>query len=293
MVGVRRVTSVMSNSKTLNPGSALSQRNSPFRKLVVALLAVLFVVLCREVFSSSKTVTHKVDINTEATKTHRNSVTQFRQRSDGCLRKRFLGDSYGGWMICEPDTPGAFRGALVYTIGVGRNIEWDKAMIREYGTVHHGWDPTPRAVDFVRKTKLPENFHFHQFGLGSKDGTVTATLPVGNTDSYTISAYKHARAQEGKATEIPVLSLESMMTKENHDQLAILKIDIEGAEFDVIRTWVENNYNVRADQVLIEFHERYFKSNKELVPQAVAQMRQLGFEVFHRAKLEISFVRVM
>lgn len=285
MVGVRRVASVLSNSKPLSAGSAFSQRNSPLRKLVVALLAVLFVVLCREVFSSAKT---SAETNPDIAK----SLQEPTHHTNGCSRKRFLGDSYGGWMICEPDSPDGLRGTLVYTIGVGRNIEWDKAMIREYGTVHHGWDPTPRAVDFVRTSKMPANFIFHQFGLGAKDGRVTATLPEGNTDSYTISSYKHAHAQRGKATEIPVLSLESMMRKENHQQLAILKIDIEGAEFNVIQTWADNNYNLRADQVLIEFHERYFNYDKSLVAKAVSQMRQLGFVVFHRAKLEISFVRI-
>lgn len=291
MAGVRRVTSALSNSKSFTAGSALTQRNSPLRKLVVALLAVLFVVLCREVFSSSKTGTTNIENNQVTPKSH-HVTAHYTRRSKSCPRKRYLGDTYGGWMICEPDSPDGLRGALVYTIGVGRNIEWDKAMIREYGTVHHGWDPTPRAVDFVRTTKMPENFHFHKFGLGTKDGRVTATLPVGNTDSYTISSYKHAHAQRGKATEIPVLSLESMMNLEKHEQLAILKIDIEGAEFNVIRTWAENNYQLRADQVLIEFHERYFNFDKSLVSRAVTQMRQLGFVVFHRAKLEISFVRI-
>lgn len=199
-----------------------------------------------------------------------------------CSQKRFLGDLYGGWTICDPDGD-ALRGGIVYTVGVGRNIEWDKAMISRYNTQHHGWDPTPRAVDFARTTSLPKGFVFHPFGLGVDDGSVTVKLPEGNTDSFTVMSYK-APAQRGTVLTIPVLTIESMMRIQGHDHLAILKIDIEGAEFNVIRKWAREHYNLRADQVLIEFHERYF-NDKSLLPTAIAQMSELGFEVFHRAKL--------
>lgn len=208
-----------------------------------------------------------------------------------CGRKHFLGDRYGGWMICEPANTQDFRDAIVYTVGVGNNIEWDKAMMDYYGTVHHGWDPTPVAVEFIRRKPPPRNFHFHKFGLSSKDGNVKATLPVGNIASYTTSAYEHAKPQKGKEAQVPVLCLQSMLKMLNHRQISILKIDIEGAEFDVIRDWALNKYQVPADQILVEFHERYFKSRKSLVTRAINQMKTISFQVFHRTKHEISFIR--
>lgn len=201
-----------------------------------------------------------------------------------CTKKRFLGDDYGGWTLCEPST--LLRSQIVYTVGVGRNIEWDKAMIREFGTIHHGWDPTPTAIDFFQKKNPPDGFSFHEFGLGVRDGPVTVKLPEGNFDSYTIMGYAK-KAKKGSINTIEVRTVESMMKMLHHNHLAILKMDIEGAEFDVIDEWVRSAYKVPADQVLIEFHGRYFGKNErdKLVPKAVDNMKRLGFDVFHRARL--------
>lgn len=73
-----------------------------------------------------------------------------------CASPEHLGDDYGGWTICDG---AAISGQLVYTIGVGRNIEWDKAMISKFGTQHHGWDPTPSAKGFFEKNPPPPGLH--------------------------------------------------------------------------------------------------------------------------------------
>lgn len=188
---------------------------------------------------------------------------------------------------------GGLAGGLVYTVGVGRNIEWDRAMIAQYGTEHHEWDPTPTAKDFVGKVQLPERFHFHAVGLAAADGNVTLKLPESNGDSFTVMEFKE-RAQEGMIVDVPVWRLGTMMSSLNHTWLAILKVDIEGGEFDVIDKWGAEGYRIAADQVLIEFHERYFRhwSNwTKLVPDAISTMDELGFRLVHRTRLECSFAR--
>jgi FkbM family methyltransferase len=186
----------------------------------------------------------------------------------------------------------------VYTIGVGRNIEWDKAMIAKFGTVHHGWDPTPSARGFFEAKPPPKGFVFHEYGLAVDDGNMTMKLPVGNKDSYTALGYA-PEAQDGTEVSMPVLRLESMLKIGGHDELVVLKIDVEGAEFAVIADWAKRAWRPPARQVLFEFHERYFTKEsapggvapKELVPTAVRQMRGLGFELLFKDHWEYTFVR--
>lgn len=205
-----------------------------------------------------------------------------------CARPIRMGDAYGGWHLCRPLR--TFAGQLVYTIGVGRNIKWDEEMIRTYGTVHHGWDPTPTASDYFSKRSIPKGFHFHKYGLASKDGNLTLKLPHGNHDSYTIMSY-HQGAQDGTVVQIPVLTVGSMMRMLWHSHLAILKIDIEGAEFEVIEQWGKELYRIPADQVLIEFHERYFATKpnfKQMVPRSIEIMNNLGFDLI----VKTGYVRI-
>ncbi|PXF44249.1 hypothetical protein BWQ96_06030 [Gracilariopsis chorda] len=198
------------------------------------------------------------------------------------------GDAYGGWTMCTPLH--SLSDQLVYTIGVGRNIKWDEAIMKEFHTIHHGWDPTPTAQDFFSKRSIPSQFYFHNVGLAAHDGSINLKLPEGNADSYTVMHQK-GEAQEGTEGVYPVLTLQSMMRHNHHDHLAILKIDVEGAEFDVVKAWHEKRANVAADQVLIEFHGRYFDSGSNMVRQAVKQMDELGFMLVHRTKLEYTFAK--
>lgn len=167
-------------------------------------------------------------------------------------------------------------------------------MMATYATEHHGWDPTPTALDFFRRRPPPAGFHFHRIGLGPRDGNLTIKLPYGNHDSYTVMAHPND-ALKGTVTEVPILTMKSMLRKMNHGHLAILKMDLEGGEFDVIDEWARAGYRVPADQILIEFHERYFWKQpgyRNLVPNAVQKMAVLGFKLVVRTRLEYTFARV-
>lgn len=160
-------------------------------------------------------------------------------------------------------------------------------MIRKYGTVHHGWDPTPTALQYTNKRKMPAAFHFHPVGLAARDGNITLKLPTGNQASYTVMEFPN-KAQQGTVVNVPVWTVQSMLKSLRHSQLAILKMDIEGTEFDVIREWNRTDYRVPAAQLLIEFHERYFTHRKgwrKMVPEAVKMLHRLGFVQVHRTKL--------
>lgn len=206
-----------------------------------------------------------------------------------CKNPQHLGDGYGGWTICEPPG-GNLRGSLVYTVGIGRNIKWDEDMITKFGTIHHGWDPTPSASEFFETYPIPRGFTFHKYGLGVADEVVTVKLPVGNNDSYTIMEYGAKAKDSSKIIQVPVLTIETMMNMQGHEKLAILKIDIEGAEFKVIDNWASRQYRPPVTQILFEFHERYFTKKttpgniqpRMLVPRAIKQMRSIGFEMLFK-----------
>ncbi|CAN8062848.1 unnamed protein product [Agarophyton chilense] len=209
-------------------------------------------------------------------------------RTCDCINVIRRGDDYGGWTMCTPRY--SLKNTIIYTIGIGRNIKWDEAMMNQFGTIHHGWDPTPTAHDFFSKRPIPDRFVFHRVGLASYDGDLKLKLPEGNGDSYTVMEQK-GTAQEGKVGVYPVLKLETMMRQNGHRHLAVLKIDVEGAEFDVIRDWHERSVDLSTDQMLIEFHARYFEKGDEMVCRAVRDMDDLGFMLVHKTKLEYTFAK--
>lgn len=117
-------------------------------------------------------------------------------------------------------------------------------------TLYHGWFPTTTALVFVDTKGSPDCFFFHSLGLSATDGNLTLKLPTCNQDSYTVMEFQN-KAQEGTMVTAPVLSVDSMLICLNQMRLAILKIDIEGAKFDVIHEWSKSGCRPPTDQLLI------------------------------------------
>lgn len=203
---------------------------------------------------------------------------------------KFPRTSEEGWYFC--DAP-SLRNGLVYTIGVGRNIRWDEAMIKEFNTTHHGFDPTPRSTSYFLDTpsRLPPGFFFHTVGLGVKDGELAMELPDGNTDSFVPSALGLAGGK--RHVTVPVRTLSTLLASAGHTWVDVLKVDIEGAEGNVIQSWADAAVTIPADQVLLELHGRYFPgvTGRTFAATVVENMRRCGFVLFYQIHYEYSFVR--
>lgn len=194
-----------------------------------------------------------------------------------------------GWFFC--DAP-SLAGGTVVTVGVGRNVKWDAAMVGAYGTTHYGFDPTPRSVSFyaANPERLPPGFSFHPLGLGVRDGLVEMELPAGNTDSYVPTSLL-VPAVGRRRVRVPVFALATLLRIVGVEWVDVLKVDVEGAEGEVVQSWVDAGYSPPADQVLMETHARFNGDDRTFVPRLINNMQTLGFRLFYRVHFELSFVR--
>lgn len=46
-------------------------------------------------------------------------------------------------------------GAIVYSLGLADNVEFDLNLIRDFGSEVHGFDPTPASVEWIQRQELP------------------------------------------------------------------------------------------------------------------------------------------
>lgn len=96
----------------------------------------------------------------------------------------------------------------------------------------HAFDPTPRAVNYIEKigNRLPNQLHFYPVGLWS-EGTTLRFFFSGLNDGM-FSAVDIKRT--GQHVECPVKRLATLMRDLGHNHVDMAKIDMEGAEYDVI-----------------------------------------------------------
>jgi FkbM family methyltransferase len=193
---------------------------------------------------------------------------------EGAIDYAVLGTVYGGWPLVD-STP---QKAILYSFGVGEDISFDLEAIRKFDCQVHAFDPTPRSLAWIEQQQLPVGMTFHSIGIASTDGEMTFYPP--ENDAYvSFSATPAPKADTSRAITAPVQRMKTIMSNLGHEKVDVLKMDIEGFEYDVIDDIIRSE--VRPGQWLIEFHHRMYDITPEKTRQAVAKIKAHGYTLFY------------
>lgn len=202
-----------------------------------------------------------------------------------CNTKCF-GSDYARYCVCA-DT--VTERSIVYSFGVGEDIEFDLAMIREFAVDVFAFDPTPKSVRWIQSQQLPREFKFFQFGIADFDG-VAEFFPVEDPDdiSYTIVCGQKAA---DNTIKVNVRRLKTIQRMLNHEKVHVLKLDVEGAEYAVINDIIASG--VIIDQLLVEFHHGFKNIGIADTKRTIELLDSNGYKLFYMSSdlAEYSFIR--
>lgn len=196
----------------------------------------------------------------------------------------------GGWWF----SPENFnKDSIVYSLGVGDEIDFDLAIIEQYGVEVFAFDPTPSSIDMLDESKLPERFHFRPWAVTATDGSLQfyPRLKKDGTKSDVMFTMIPEEETKDDVIEVPAYSLSTITSKLGHDRIDVLKMDIEGAEYEVLDGLLESP--VKPTQLLVEFHHRFVENGLERTYDIIDRLRDAGYQVFAISEIgrEISFLR--
>jgi FkbM family methyltransferase len=159
-----------------------------------------------------------------------------------------IGTRYGGWSI-----PANLISAnsIVYCVGCGEDISFDLGLIERFSCDVFAFDPTPRAIKYVN-THAAANprYHFSPLGLWDKAERLRFYVPS-NPKDVSHSLLNLQRTSD--YIEVPVERLSALMRLRQHTRLDLLKLDIEGAEYKVIDSIIDDQLEVGI--LCVEFDE--------------------------------------
>jgi len=210
--------------------------------------------------------------------------TGFRvQLEKPCL---FLGSSYGGWTVCPE---GLHRGSVAYSFGIGKDITFDLELIRRFGVTVHAFDPTPESIDWLRGQKLPVEFVPHAYGLAAHDGTARFHPP--ENPQHVSHSMVHRGRPRAPSIEAPVHRLGTITAMLGHTRIDLLKMDIEGAEYEALEDLLRSGNHV--PQLLVEFHHRFPGIGIKSTRSTIAALNASGYTIFSISGSgeEFSFIR--
>ena len=162
-------------------------------------------------------------------------------------------------------------------------------MIQKYGVTIHAFDPTPRSIQWVKAQTLPHEFVLHEYGISNFDGHIDFYPPV--DPSHISHTYIKREKTGGSPIRVPVRKLTTIMSKLGHEKIDLLKLDIEGAEYDVIDDIISSR--IQVGQVLIEFHHRFKEIGLDKTRDAIHKLNNHGYKLFDISDTltEYSFIK--
>lgn len=201
--------------------------------------------------------------------------------------KQWLGNSYGGFYVANGSLS---INSIVYSIGIGEDVSFDLDIIEKYNCKIFAYDPTPKSVNWVNKNISNNNFNFFPTGISQEKGSRLFYLPKDNKH-VSGSLEKIFTVNEEMAVELEFDTLKNQMIKNNHKKIDLLKMDIEGSEYDVIDSIL--NEKIEIDQILVEFHPHLVQNGKNKTKSSIFKLESFGYKCFARSNsfLEYSFIK--
>ena len=191
------------------------------------------------------------------------------------VKCKWYGSSYGGFYIIPSLLD---KSSVIYSFGTGRDVSFDLECIRKHGASVFAFDPTPISIDWIAKKKLPDGFHFHRYGISaSGTGEADFYLPA-NPRAVSGSLVKHKEVDAAKSVKVMMMTFDDITRELGHNHIDVLKMDIEGSEYDVIGTILASPVTI--DQILVEFHDRDFEQGEPRSKEAIRKLSEKNYLVY-------------
>jgi FkbM family methyltransferase len=121
---------------------------------------------------------------------------------------------------------------VCYSGGAGADVSFDAALVHRFGATVRAFDPFHVfAEKAIAAVDCEDRYSFHEVALAASDGP----LVVFGRQDLVAGSVSAANLYSVETTHIvPARSLPSMMRELGDDQVDLLKLDIEGSEYEVL-----------------------------------------------------------
>jgi FkbM family methyltransferase len=179
---------------------------------------------------------------------------------------KWVGNSYGGFFV---NTSLLNNESIVVSVGIGEDISFDLGIFDIGVSRIYMFDPTPKAKIFIEKQNLPEQFRFYEMALSTKDSEMEMFLPK-NKNYVSGSLLLNKNVDVSDFVKVKCVKISTIYSLIGTKYLDLLKIDIEGSEYEVLNNMLDEN--IFPKQICVEFHNRFFKDGDQKFKNILEQL---------------------
>jgi FkbM family methyltransferase len=177
--------------------------------------------------------------------------------------------------------------SFIVSAGAGTDISFELALLERFGCTVVLLDPsTPGLRCYESLNPTPPRLHYLPFGLASSAGKRLLYPPDENADttSWTITG-------NSKGHAIDCLDLTAVLHRFQRDSIDLLKIDIEGFEYEVLDGMLKSGIYPR--QICVEIHQGHLFMNRTRRDRwkLIFKLLSSGYGLVHHHHSDHLFVR--
>jgi FkbM family methyltransferase len=162
-------------------------------------------------------------------------------------------------------------------VGHGISFELELAKIMRQPVLV--FDPSPTGIATIARSDT-RNLEFFPVGLAAHAGSIEFSLPKDAEEgSYSV-------VQDGiKTIFFDCYDLPTIMSKNGDSSIDLLKMDIEGFEYDIVNELLDAHLPVR--QVCVEFHD-WLRPGSTL--KTITRLHRAGYRIIHKRRGDYTFL---
>jgi FkbM family methyltransferase len=193
-----------------------------------------------------------------------------------------LGSTYGGWTLPCGLIDSSW---MCYMVGAGGDTSVDLELIGRYGVRVRSFDAVADYVEIARRDGAGEpGFSAHHAAIATEDGPLRMQV-THHPGSRSVSAARLYDTED--FIELPGRTLSSLMSEFGDERVDLLKLDIEGSEYEVMPT-----LDLRAMGVKVFAAQLHHTGSVSQARKLIRDLRVQGYQpVACRPIVKLTFVR--
>tara|TARA_B100001059_G_scaffold77903_1_gene75680 strand:- start:21979 stop:22683 length:705 start_codon:yes stop_codon:yes gene_type:complete len=172
--------------------------------------------------------------------------------------------------------------SVVIDVGCAEDADLSEFMIDTYSVNCYGVDPTERHFPALKKLekKWEGKFTHLPFAIGKNNEEITFYESLENQSGSLRDDHTNVLNDQINSYEVQCVTIPSLLEMHEISLVDYFKLDIEGAEYDLIDSLKEGDLD-RVDQLFVEFHHHCIPEYNQVDTfSCVKRIESLGFKSF-------------
>lgn len=174
--------------------------------------------------------------------------------------------------------------------GLGFDADFSQGLIKRFNVTSFGFDPTRKHLPALEKVSegLDGKLILHPVALAARNETLLFHESVDEVSGSIDPEHWNIRQGESLSYDVAGITINDIFELLDVDRIHLFKMDIEGAEYDVLMNADEAVLS-RIDQFVIEFHHDLMDYTFDDTKECIDRLASFGFECYTRDNVNFLF----